>query len=89
MKKPGMPKFVFDYPKSKKMCKHAAKKLPFLIRYVPNQYKAQQMCDKTILENGWRVKSVPGCCKNKKYVITLPAYIRICFGMLQESRDVL
>ena len=52
MKKPGMPKFVLDYPKFKKMCKHAAKKLPFLIRYVPNRYKAQQMCDKTILENG-------------------------------------
>ena len=28
------------------------KKLPYLLRYVPDQYKTQQMCDKAILENG-------------------------------------
>ena len=28
------------------LCKHAVKKLPFKIRYVPDQYKNQQMCDK-------------------------------------------
>ena len=31
------------------MCNHAVKKLPFVIRYVPNQYKTQKMCDKAIL----------------------------------------
>ena len=31
------------------MCGHAVKKLPFVIRYVPNQYKTQKMCDKAIL----------------------------------------
>ena len=35
------------------MCKHAVKKLPFVIRYVPDQYKTQQMCDQAILENYW------------------------------------
>ena len=34
------------------LCKHAVKKLPFKIRYIPDQYKNQQMCDKAILENG-------------------------------------
>ena len=49
--------------KLKKMCKHAVKKLLFLIRYVPNKYKTQQMCDKAILENGGTLKSVPDCYK--------------------------
>ena len=26
--------------------------LPFLIRYVPDQYETQKMCDKAILETG-------------------------------------
>ena len=34
------------------MCKHAVKKLPYLLRYVPDWYKIQQMCDKAILKNG-------------------------------------
>ena len=32
------------------MCKHAVKKLAFVIRYVPDCYKTQQMCNKAILE---------------------------------------
>ena len=51
MRNPEKLKFVPDHPKAKQMSKHAAKKLPFLIRYVPDQYKTQQMCDKAILEN--------------------------------------
>ena len=35
MRNPEMLKFVPDHLKTKKMCKNAAKKLPFLIRYVP------------------------------------------------------
>ena len=33
--------------------------MPDLLRYVPDQYKAQQMCDNAILENSARLKSVP------------------------------
>ena len=35
-----------------KMCKHAAKKLSFLIKYLPGWYKTQQICAKVTLENG-------------------------------------
>ena len=34
-------------------------KLPFLIRYVPYQYKTQQICYKAVIENGGLLKSVP------------------------------
>ena len=44
-------KFVPDHLKTKKIRKHAVKILPYLIRYVPDQYKNKQMCDKAILEN--------------------------------------
>ena len=30
-----------NHLKTKKICNHAVKKLPFLIRYVPDQYKIQ------------------------------------------------
>ena len=38
-----MLKFVFDHLKTKKMCKHAVKKIHHLLRYV---------LDQAILENG-------------------------------------
>ena len=48
------------------MCKHAVKKLLFVIRYVPDQYKTQEiMCDKAVLENGGTLKSVPDCYKKR------------------------
>ena len=47
------------------MCKHAVKNLPYLLRYVLDWYKIQQMCDKAILENGRTWKSVPDCYKNE------------------------
>ena len=50
MKNQEMLNFVLDLLKTKKMCKHAVKKLPFLTRSVSDQYKTQQMRDKTILE---------------------------------------
>ena len=40
------------------------KKLPFLVRYAPDKYKTQQMCDKAILENGGTLMSVPDRCKS-------------------------
>ena len=48
------------------MCKHAVKKLPYLLIYISDQYKTQQMCDKFILENGGTLKSFPDCYKNKE-----------------------
>ena len=36
------------------------------MRYVPHQYKTQQVCDKAILENGGTLKSVPYCYKNQE-----------------------
>ena len=46
-----MLRLALDYLKTKKMCKHAIKKLPFIIKYVPDLYKTQGMCNKDILEN--------------------------------------
>ena len=36
MRNPEMVKFVPDHLKTKKICKHAVKKLPFVIKYVPD-----------------------------------------------------
>ena len=52
MKNLEMLKFIPDHLKTKKMCKHAVKKLHFVIRYVGDQYKVQVMCYKAILRNG-------------------------------------
>ena len=41
------------------MCKNAVKKLPYLLKYVPDQYETQQMCGKAILKNGGTLKTVP------------------------------
>ena len=46
------------------MSTHAVKKLAYLLRYVPDQYKNQLICDNVILENGGTLKSVPDCFKN-------------------------
>ena len=46
---PKMLKFVPDHLKTKKLVKHAMKELSYLLRYVADQYKAQQMCEKAIL----------------------------------------
>ena len=43
MKNSEMLKFVPDHLQTKKMCKHAVKKLPYVLRYVPDQYDTQQM----------------------------------------------
>ena len=44
-----MLKIAPDHLKTKKMCKHAVKKLLSVIRYIPDRYKTQEMCDKAIL----------------------------------------
>ena len=52
-----MLKFISKHLKTKKMCKLAAKKLPYLLRYVLDQHKTKKMCDKTLLENDETLKS--------------------------------
>ena len=42
MKNLEMLKFATDQLKTKEMCKHAVKKLPYLLRYVPDQCKTQK-----------------------------------------------
>ena len=44
-------KFVPDQLKTKKICEHAVKKIPFVIQHVLDRYKSQQMCSKAILES--------------------------------------
>ena len=39
VKNPEILKFLPDHLKTKKMCKDAVKKLRYLLRYVPDQYK--------------------------------------------------
>ena len=52
IKNPEILKFIADHLNTKKMRRNALKKLPFATRFVPDQYRAQKMCDKAILENG-------------------------------------
>ena len=59
MKNPQMLKFVLVCLKTIKVCQHAEKKLPCLLRHVPDQYNTQKICDKAILQNGGTLKSVP------------------------------
>ena len=58
-KNPQMLWFISDHLTTKKICKHAVKKLPFVIRYVPDWYKTQENCEKAILESGGALKFVP------------------------------
>ena len=37
MTNPVMLKFVPDHLKTKKLCKHTVKKLPYLLKYVPDE----------------------------------------------------
>ena len=48
------------------MDKHAVTKLPYLLRYVLDWYKAQQICEKAIPENVKTLMSVPDCYKNQE-----------------------
>ena len=65
-KNPEMLKFVLIILKLKTCVSMQLKKLPYLFRYVPDQYKTQQICDKAILENGGALKSFPDCYKNQE-----------------------
>ena len=43
IKNPEMVKFFPDHLKTKQMCNYAAKKLPFVIRYVPDQLRLKNV----------------------------------------------
>ena len=64
MRNPELLKFVPDHVKIRKCVR--MQKLLYLLRYVPYQYKTQQMCDKAIIENGGTLKSVPDCYENQE-----------------------
>ena len=66
-----MLKFVPGHLKTLKNVQHAVKKLPFVIRYVPDQYKTQQMCDKAGLEKFGELELLLTAIKISKYVIKL------------------
>ena len=73
-----MIRFVPDHLK---ICKNAVKKLPKLIKYVPDQYKTKQMCDKVIIENDGMLGFISDCYKDKKCAIKLLiifSCIKIC-----------
>ena len=53
-----MIRFVLDDLKTRNMRKNAVRKLPFLIRNIPDQYKTEQMCHKAVVENSGTVKFV-------------------------------
>ena len=40
--------------------------MPFVLRYVPDPYNNEGMCDEVILENDGMLKFVPDCYKNQR-----------------------
>ena len=52
IKDPEILRLVPDHLKTKMMCRHAVKKLLFLVKFFPDRYKTQGTRDKVILENG-------------------------------------
>ena len=68
-----MLRFVPNHLKTKRTCKHAVKKLPFVIRYIYDGYKNQAIFDKTILENRGTLMFVPWFkkCVKKLLIIML------------------
>ena len=47
------------------LCKHAVKKLPFVIKHVPDCYETKDMCDRAIPENSGMLGFTPDCYKEK------------------------
>ena len=60
--------FIPDHLNTKNMCKNAVKKLPFVIKYVPDQYKSKEMYHKFFIVNGGILGFIPDCNKNTKNV---------------------
>ena len=60
-----MLKFIPDHLKFKWIFKHVVKKLHFIIRYVFDQYKTQQMCDRAADCFPHVLESFPECYKTQ------------------------
>ena len=61
-----MLKLVSNHSKTKAMCKNEVKKFTFVIVYVSNQFKTQEIYDKINLENGGMSRFIPNCYKNQR-----------------------
>ena len=80
--------------KLKKQRKHVVKKLPYLLRYILDQYKAQKMWDKAISENGETLKALLNCYKNQEmcfkevdnYDYALK-FVSECYNMSDKAVD--
>ena len=72
--------------------KKSVEKLPYLLRYVPDQDKTQKMYNKVILENGGTLKSVPDCNKNQemcnKAVDNYPNSLEVVPGSYKIPKNV-
>ena len=51
LKVPEILRFIPDHLKAKEMYKNVSEKLPFVIRYLFDWYKTQEICNKAVLEN--------------------------------------
>ena len=47
------------------MWKDAVKKLPFVVKYVPEWYKTNEMWGKVIIENGGMLGFIPNCYEDQ------------------------
>ena len=61
-----MLKLISDHLKTKRSAKNAVKRLPFIIMYVSDRYKTQEICHRIILENGGMLRLNPDFYKNEK-----------------------
>ena len=61
-----MLRFVPDHLCTKKMHKNAIKQLSFVIRYVADIHKTQEMCNIVLLKNGGTLMLAPNCYNNQK-----------------------
>ena len=76
-----MLKLVPDHLTTRKICKHATKKSPFVKKNVP-----QRLCDKVILENGGTIMFIPDCYNNQSMCDNVvdnyahvPGYVSDCY----------
>ena len=61
-----MLKFVYDYHKTKKVCKTEVKKFRFVIIHVHDRCKTQEMCNKVIIKIDQMLKDISDSYKNEK-----------------------
>ena len=41
------------------MCNRAVQSYPWVLKYVPDQYKTQEMCNEAVEKNAWMLEHVP------------------------------